>query len=312
MHYTSASGLYGIITSRTIWASHTSFLNDSEEVEGFFSRVLPAIRRPELKKYLAESQNIDASVLTADPLEINQFNHWLREIVKRFKDAEFRAQDHYVASFCTTKNKWISRNGLLSQWRGYGVNGGYAIVFDSAKLHTMLTAEAKIYYEERLLLADVQYDMARLSKVKDRRVLEYIQNVKKGAYAFLTTGNIDTEVEEALESNSVLSVLCKHRGFDEEKEVRIIVSEPSAEVGPDPSNESGKPYRKIRSYLCNGVAVPCVHLFEDQSLDAMPIRCVIVGPHPEKLERKRAAEILLRNHGIDAEVFVSETPFRGR
>jgi hypothetical protein len=77
-------------------------------------------------------------------------------------------------------------------------------------------------------------------------------------------------------------------------------------------NQSGKPYRKVKSYLRNGVPVPCVHLFEDQKLDALPIRRVIVGPHPENSDRKGAVEILLRNHNIDAEVLESDTPFRGK
>lgn len=190
--------------------------------------------------------------------------------------------------------------------------GGYAIVFDSAKLDSMLIAEGNIYYEERLLWADIQYDLAKLSEIKDEQVLEHIQKVQRGAYDFLTQGEVNINAEEALESNSVLSVLCKHKGFEEEREVRIVVSEPSIEVGPDTSKKSGKPYRKSHSYLRDGVAVPCIHLFEDQKLNALPIRLVIVGPHPEKQERKKAVEIFLRNHGIDAEISVSDTPFRGK
>ncbi len=30
MHCTNASGLYGIISSKTLWASHTSLMNDTE------------------------------------------------------------------------------------------------------------------------------------------------------------------------------------------------------------------------------------------------------------------------------------------
>lgn len=312
MHYTSASGLQGIVTRKTLWASHASFLNDAEEVEGFFSRVFPEILRPELEKHVAESQDLASCVQTAGQLGMNLFDHFLEKIVKRFRDAELRAQDHYIASFCAAKDEWISQNGLLSQWRGYGVNGGYAIVFDSAKLDSMLATEGDIYYEERLLWSDVQYDMAEPSEVEDEQVLEHIRKVKKGAYIFLTTGEVNMDVEEALESSSVLSVLCKHKGFAEEKEVRIVVSEPSAEVGPDPSNQSGKSYRRTYSYLRDGVLVPCIHLFEDQKLNALPIRRVIVGPHPEKQERKKSVEILLRDHGIDAEVSVTDTPFRGK
>jgi Protein of unknown function (DUF2971) len=312
MHYTSAFGLQGIVTSKTLWASHASFLNDAEEVEGFFRRVFPVIIRPVLEKHVAESQDLASCVQTAGQLGMNLFDHLLGKIVKGFRDAELRAQDHYIASFCAAKDEWISQNGLLSQWRGYGVNGGYAIVFDSAKLDSMLATEGDTYYEERLLWSDVRYDMTEPSEVEDEQVLEHIRKVKKGAYIFLTTGEVNMDVEEALESNSVLSVLWKHKGFAEEKEVRIVVSEPSAEVGPDPSNQSGKSYRGMYSYLCDGVLVPCIHLFEDQKLNALPIRRVIVGPHPEKQERKKSVEILLRNHGIDAEVSVTDTPFRGK
>jgi hypothetical protein len=44
----------------------------------------------------------------------------------------------------------------------------------------------------------------------------------------------------------------------------------------------------------------------------LPIRRVIVGPDPEKFEKKRAVELFLRNQGLDVEVIVSDTPFRGR
>jgi hypothetical protein len=91
-----------------------------------------------------------------------------------------------------------------------------------------------------------------------------------------------------------------------------VVSTPSPEMGQDLSNESGRPYRKVSSYLHDGVVVPCISLFEGQKLKTLPIRRVIVGPHLEKLQRKRAVEILLRNHGIDAKVLVSDTPFRGK
>lgn len=309
MHYTSASGLHGIVTSKTLWASHTSFMNDTEEVVGYFNRVLPIILKRALEKHVSESEDHTKLVQLARQSGLDKMHIWLRGLVEGLVEAE-KAQDHYVASFCTPQNEWISQHGLLSQWRGYGPTGGYAIVFDYAMLGSMLTAEK--YDEERIILADVQYDMADLSEVRDEQCLRNVDKVEQGMFTFLTTGDyMNTEVQEAIESSSVLSVLCKHRGFEEEKEVRIVVSEPSVKIGPDPSNESGKPCRKIRNYLRDGVPVPCVHLFEDQKLNTLPIRCVIVGPHPEKLERKKAVEILLCNYGIDAKVLVSDTPFRG-
>lgn len=309
IHYTSASGLHGIVTSKTIWATHTSFLNDTEEVVGFFDRVLPILLRPEFERHWKELEDLPSLAQVGVLSEEKAFNHYLKRIVDAFKEAELRTQDHYVTSFCATNVPWISEHGLLSQWRGYGVDGGYAIVFDSAGLESLLAAEGLINHDERLMWADAQYHMAGLSDIRDEQVLEHIRKVKDSAYRYFKTSN--TEKVE-FESFSLLSTICKHRGFEEENEVRIVVSEPSGEIGPDPLKESEKPYRKVHSFLRDGVPVPCIHLFEDQKLETLPIRRIIVGPHPEKLQRKRAAEILLHNHGIEATVSVSDTPFRGK
>ena len=242
---------------------------------------------------------------------MNLFDHCLEKIVQGLQKVQGTAQDHYVTSFSTTKNEWISQHGLLSQWRGYGLDGGYAIVFDTKGLADLLNTEREMYYEEAWAWGDVQYNMAELSSVRDEQTLEHFQRVRKAAYDYWTTANIEN-VYPAFESIELLSAFCKHRGFEEEGEVRIVVSTPSPEMGQDLSNESGKPYRKVSSYLRDGAVVPCIPLFEGQKLKALPIRRVIVGPHPEKLQRKRAVEILLPNHGIDAKVLVSDTPFRGK
>lgn len=311
MLYTNESGLLGIVTSKTLWASHTSFLNDSEEIVGFLNRVLPNILQPEFERYVESSAELSTLVRTARQWGIDLQDSWFRKMVDGLTEAERRAQDHYVTSFCTTDDPWISEHGLLSQWRGYGPDGGYAIIFDTKELASLLTAEGRIYHEETILVGDVQYDMAELSKVQDKKVLECIQYVREAFLAHLETGDIERFIP-AFERITILSELCKHRGFAEEKEVRIVVSEPSVEVGPDPSNQSGKSYRRAHSYLRDGAVVPCIHLFEDQTSNALPIRRVIIGPHPEKQQREKAVEILLRNHGVNAEVSVSDTPFRGK
>ena len=309
MHYTSASGLHGIVTSKTLWASHTSFLNDTEEVVGFFDRVLSEILRPKVEECFKGVEDLSEFAQAAHLLGEDVVHHFLKRIVGRCKEAERRAQDHYVASFCTTGDSWISQHGLLSQWRGYGLDGGYAIVFDSAGLDSLLTEEAKTYHEETLMLANAQYHLPELSQITDSQVLGLIKKLEKSVYIYLKTGKPE---EFDFVSVNQLATICKHRGFEEEREVRIVVCEPSVEMGPDPEKANDKPYRKAHSYFRNGVAVPCIHLFEDQKLKTLPIRRIIVGPHSDKQQRRRAVEILLRNHGIDAKVVVSDTPFRGK
>ena len=235
----------------------------------------------------------------------------MKASVDAFKQAHGRGEAHYITSFCATKDLWISQNGLLSQWRGYGLDGGYAIVFDRAEMGKLLDRESKIYHEERLSLGEVQYRLGDDVSVSDTKVLEHIRRIRDAVSEYYRTKNIE-QLYPAFYSNTLLSGFCKHRGFEEEHEVRIVIAEPSIEMGPDPQKPGGKPYRKAHSYLRNGAAVPCIHLFEDQSLESLPIRRIIVGPHPDKQERKKSVEILLHNPGIDAEVLVSDTPFRGR
>ncbi len=75
MHYTSASRLHGIVTNKTLWASHTSFVNDSEETVGFLDRVLPMILRPGFEKHVADSQRLIAHVQNGRQLGIDLFDY---------------------------------------------------------------------------------------------------------------------------------------------------------------------------------------------------------------------------------------------
>ena len=167
MHYTSASGLCGIVTSKMLWASHISFLNDMEEVVGFFDRVLPEILWPKVEEYFKGVENLPELIRAGCLFGENVGAYFLKRIVDKCKEAEFWAQDHYVASFCTTGDSWTSQHGLLSQWCGYGLDGGYAIVFDSARLRSLLTEEATAYYGEGLMWANAQYRMSELSQIAD-------------------------------------------------------------------------------------------------------------------------------------------------
>jgi hypothetical protein len=303
MHYTTADGLKGIVTSKTLWASHTGFLNDSEEVVGFLDNRLPMILKPELERHVSESVGYDL------------LDQLLKGFRAGFKEAQAQTQDHYVTSFCTASDEWVSQNGLLSQWRGYGQDGGYAIVFDTKGLSSLLENDAKHYHdsEETLVFGDVQYDegIEALSFVCDEQVLDHVQRVRDSFAACLKQEK-SWEDYKAFDSIAVLSTLWKHKGFKEEREVRIVVGEPSPKIQGELANEVTTLFRKIYAFPRNGIVVPCIHLFEDQKLETLPIRRIIVGPHLDKAQRKKAVEILLQNQGLEAEVSVSAIPFRGR
>ena len=48
----------------------------------------------------------------------------------------------FVLSLSGPSDARVQHSGLLSQWRGYGSDGGYALVLDTRKLEAMLADEA--------------------------------------------------------------------------------------------------------------------------------------------------------------------------
>lgn len=92
-HYTSLSGLQGIVKSKCLWASNVSFLNDKAEL-------IHAIKASEEAIKLL----LDGAL---DP-------RWGNVVSDVFKDLNGKsASDTYATCFCTDDDN-------LSQWRGYG------------------------------------------------------------------------------------------------------------------------------------------------------------------------------------------------
>jgi len=124
-HYTTPDGLVGILSGRTLFASNAGYLNDSQELSfgaALFRKALIA-RASELLKQSNDSPGIIND--TADAL--NWTATYIRDELPR---AIYSGWAPYVTCFC-------ARNDLLSQWRGYGLHGGYAIVFDGSVLHQL-------------------------------------------------------------------------------------------------------------------------------------------------------------------------------
>lgn len=112
-HYTSQTGLLGMIENKEIWATNISYLNDLKE----FKHTIELIREiidNEIKKGIIDS---DLSSL-------------FEEVVK----TAFPSQTIFVASFS-------EEGDLLSQWRGYCGDGvGYSVGIDCDILNEIALA----------------------------------------------------------------------------------------------------------------------------------------------------------------------------
>lgn len=119
-HYTDASGLLGIVKDQELWATDVQFLNDGEELI-YAARTIAVHARDR-----AEQIHPSAQPVLDD--RVNSQAERLRSIAESAEGfAGGRHAAVYVTCFCTNPD-------LLSQWRGYGRAGGFALGFDSDAL----------------------------------------------------------------------------------------------------------------------------------------------------------------------------------
>jgi hypothetical protein len=103
-HYTAATGLKGIIESKSIWATDHRFLNDPSEFTHGWAMVFSA-----LKSRKAELDKLSDEI-------------WIT--LESFRE---HGERHGVFAFV---GSLTSEGDLLSQWRGYGGGKGFAIGFN--------------------------------------------------------------------------------------------------------------------------------------------------------------------------------------
>jgi Protein of unknown function (DUF2971) len=208
-HYTTQSGLIGIIKSRTLWATHHQYLNDQRE----FLHAMDIAR--EVVDDL--SKNIDATgvELLKEPL------------IRCVRALELPSESINV---CVVS---FSEDGdSLSQWRAYGGPSGFAIGFDPAKLKV-----AAGWY-----LAPCIYD-----PVKQRATIQaVIEEVLEENSAPGDGTESETTFREL--GGNLLSYLyryapiMKHESFREEREWRFISR-------PVPCHREGFDFREGRSTI---------------------------------------------------------------
>ena len=193
-HYTSLSGLMGIVKNETLWATNIKFLNDEHE----FQHALDLIKEIILK----------AKITPAD----SNYSRY-QEYVSRIGD-KLNSLDRYEAESVFTL-AFSEETDLLSQWRGYcPSNNGYCLIFDVEQIYEAI----KSVFDDCHLVKCV-YDNAQketqLKKLLNDNWAKYgqIEGEKE------KKGLLD-ELEKKL---MLLASYFKHPSFEEEKEHRIVV-----------------------------------------------------------------------------------------
>ena len=319
VHYTSANGLMGILTSQCLWATHADYLNDADEIKTFFDRRLRNLIDNEVRSAIAELAKIPHNQQLVN--DLGGIEKTVADtadgLTKSIRHSTLNFNQPYILSFCGAKDERIRANGLLSQWRGYGKDGGYAIVFDTQALQLLLESEANNFHYQHIEWGDVHYydEMSDDSPLAEE-IQEAEATLRASIVAFMKNKRPE-DLEPTYGAVTTLSCLYKHWGFHEEREVRVIAIPPEATViEAARAAKIHKQARPLKTLIRDGCPVPYLTLFASEASNAnrqlVPIKRIIVGPHKEKEQRKQAVELLLSSNGLRATVSTSEIPYVGR
>lgn len=300
-HYTTVPAFESIYKSRTFWATHYEGLNDSSELQ-LFRRKLDNSIRPIIREILAKqgysAGDIDTRVKQDAAIHLDDLH--------RLTFGERGLRDTFICSFCThDAGSAEARHGLLSQWRGYGVDGGVAIVLDTRGIEKLMEHERTTFAHPVNHIGNVIYDDEDAKVRNDfHLVFELLPKLVESSYS---NEKPDPSLEKMLEPFLFGTTLVKHRGFREEQEVRIVVS-------PRPTNAESifykpadtKQTKEILYRQKGDCEVRYIKLF---GVSPLPIKRVIVGPSRfQNLNHQKIYELVKCS---DIKVVKSEIPFLG-
>ena len=324
-HYTDERGFEGIVKSNTLWASFYKDLNDTTEVTSLREPL-----RHALGKYFVQTIRTkarDSLKVTLETKRRGGVLAWAQSaaqgLVSALYESAFESADGhslvdpFIVSFCSHPERYEQKNGLLSQWRGYGRDGGYCIVFDTKRLADLLTREQDRHYYVYGSIWPVAYSHDSFD------MNERFPNLVAGCAEVFSAAiehqianrhNLNPSVEIPSEQLAYFIsgvTLFKHQGFKEEAEVRLaalIGNDYTVKLGlqEDP-NFVFSPLKEVHTLVrSDGSPRRFIKLFEALRGEQLPIKRIIVGPSRHQNENVEKARALV---GTSIPVSPSETPY---
>ncbi|WP_164762106.1 MULTISPECIES: DUF2971 domain-containing protein [unclassified Mesorhizobium] len=184
-HFTTLSGLMGIVEKRCLWASNVSFLND----------------RRELQHGIAAAEKVLRDFATLQKKHV--FAQIIDDVIVDLRKTKL--PDTYATCFCKAHD-------LLSQWRGYGGRvQGVSVTFAGPQLHTLFRGYGGV-------AMDVIYDKERTVERMRRSIVTF-----SGLADLLREKEVDKIRVELTKRLPKLVPRFKDDGFSEENEWRFVI-----------------------------------------------------------------------------------------
>lgn len=244
-HYTDVGGLYGILKDQELWATHVGYLNDSREFHLGMDLIKQRVKQmPAPRPRDPISGLIGSGVMTG-----------LKQNFEMLSEKIPEEAGPYVACLSAAGDQ-------LSQWRGYGAGGGYAICFDTNLLQQQLdsyTPQVEPVFEGVYALPLHKQELGRVIyyakeaqhpvgidaiPLIDERITALANKFQTSMDSMvdIARGKLpmpehpDREMQAQLSPDMVhllnLAACIKHNGFEEEREHRIVTFRPPELFSP--------------------------------------------------------------------------------
>ena len=221
---------------------------------------------------------------------------------------------YFIVSFCMHEEGADHHtDGLLSQWRGYA-RGGFAIEFDELKLDELTKQENADCRLQGIMTNAVHYrdfdqfvEADRFKGFAASLFKAVLEQVLPKARRTLTEILGDKTTEDFAGFYLATVPFLKNSAFEEENEYRIVAL--CNRIGV--SDEADKRRYKDLHFRtrADGRITPYIKFFDDLGAK-LPIKSIVVGPHPHQESQLAAARLVMAENRIDCEVRASRMPFR--
>ncbi len=303
-HYTTADGLLGILQHNELWSTAYYCANDLTELH-VGRGILTSHFREEIQKMIGEGHEF-VETFAKRGVDIrdhaDKFEHRIHGLMLNHLTV-------FISCFCKPIGKEDFLHGLLSQWRGYGSDGGYALQFNRERLEQKLS-ELKENTDFHYELFDAYYTAENeLKEEVEKHAQSFVDAFMEDLNSFAESiipqrrypNPLAKLVGGPLEAYIDYCVYTKNEHFGEEKEVRLSTIHTNPPRGEN---------TKVKYYNRNGLLVPYVETPKELNIVDC-IDWIVVGPGPRIENRIKSVAQLIKNLNLEIKIRPSSIPFTG-
>ena len=303
-HYTTANGLIGILSTGELRGTAYYCANDESELAAGRGVLTPLFRKSTHKLIDAK----DPCVLTFARRGVDIL-HYADQFEQHIAGMALGVLSAYITCFCKPTPEEDFHHGLLSQWRGYGSDGGYVLHFSRKKLLSAIESANKsdgLDYD----LQDVHYTIenplkSEVIRHSDAFVQAYMNFLDELAKPNVSTKKTFPSPIAGLAGGPLEALLnylvhTKSKHFREERECRLSLTQLAS---------GGDGCLTVNYYNRGGLLVPYTQSPRAGFNVLDCLEWIVVGPGPRMGARFRSVAQLVRQYGGNIMVRASHIPF---